>query len=408
MDHFLLTDSAEVKRLPSWATKNALGLHGNTAPGRIRLLDNALSLLQITPFSFLQQLTPSSPSSAKQPPPLSRKLFASQCESSGDSEGTPMVDVVVDVGVGDDPSTTLELATALQQSAGVLVVGTEVDADRLKHSEAVLAAAAAAEHGNSADVVGRISLRLGTTDFRLPLNLDSIDGSSDLERKRKRKCNHERPVLVRVMNVLRDYPVPDAIVALRKLYWQVEPGGFLVEGSAETEGRIAMVMVLQRNLLEENTGDSDSDDEEEIFISAVIFTADLEALALDPDYATTAPASWFNRHNHLPRLYRGFCDASECLNDKPPAWAAPMRSFLERWEATDTDTDTALDGKAEGITCVTERFVKSAMELEAREKTGSLVVDWANQGIVVWVPGEKSLVLPDLEEWTYYRQRTIR
>lgn len=347
------------EKIPSWATVNSSGLHGNTAPGRIRLLDNALSLLQVPPF--LPQSSLGQFSSSRKPFPWQRRQPHS------------VNPIVVDIGVGDDPSTTIELAAALRPEA--CVVGTEVDADRLRHSEVVMAEL-------SADVVGKISLRLGTTDFGLS------DGSLG------------RPLLVRAMNVLRDYTVPDAIAALRKLYSQVIPGGVLVEGGAETEGRVAVVMLLHRNLESEEDEEADEKDddeeeeEEELSIAAVIFAADLAALALDPEYDRMVPAKWFNRHNHLPRLYRGFCDASECSRDAAPAWVVPMRSFLRKWEDTNV-----------GLGTIEERFVSSAMDLEASEETGTVVIDWLDRGIVVWMPGEKGLVVPNLEEWSYYRQR---
>ena len=145
------TAPTTTKRRPrpsSWATKNASGFHGNTAPGRMRLLDRALFLLQIPPFALLTQ---------QQQQRLSRNLFAWQQDNTDvvgmrnntsttvNNEIVVDVDVavVVDVGIGDVPATTIEFATALEQqqqqqsgtmmttptpsSSSVLIIGTEVD-----------------------------------------------------------------------------------------------------------------------------------------------------------------------------------------------------------------------------------------------------------------------------------------
>ena len=203
-----------------------------------------------------------------------------------------------------------------------------------------------------------------------------------------------------------------------------------MEGSADTEGRIVVALVLHKPQHEHEQEENDDDkeeEEEEIFIAAVIFAADLEALELDPEYAASSPAKWFNRHNHLPRLYRSYCDTSECSCDEVPMWVAPMRSFLERWEdatTTATTTTTIIDGTTTDTkddeeekewtktTTTKERFRNSVMTLkevqEEEARSDTVVTDWVEEGIVVWVPGEKKLPLPDLEEWNYYRQRTIK
>ena len=431
--------------VPSWATKNAAGFHGNTSAGRIRLIDTALSLLQIPPFRrqpTKQQLT-------------TPQRWTSYLPGAADHVNGNIVDVVVDVGIGDDPGTTIELALAVLgvdehpvksctarnddnvdvRVPNVLVIGTEVDVDRLGHAESVLLKIGQRAEVDSHDdrhIMERISLRRGTTDFTLPLmnnrdNLTSPRGSnSTLSHHLDQNHLHtttlhqgvvkERPVLVRVMNVLRDYSVLDAITALRILYQQVAPGGYLVEGSAETNGRVAMALLWHRPPPQLPVEEDQSDDDDEIFMNAVIFGVDLATLVLDPDYCDSAPPEWFNRHNHLPRLYRGFCDAADCSWDSSPAWAIPMRSFLERWK--DADNSVTADGVANNNhdqdilrSSITERFVRGAAQLKVAQEeitTGRMLVDWADQGILVWFPGENELVLPDMEEWFYFRQRTIR
>jgi hypothetical protein len=454
--------------VPSWATKNAAGFHGNTSAGRIRLIDTALSLLQIYPYRSIPSTT-----TKQQQFSTPRAADADADVDAPVNDGCSAADVVVDVGIGDDPGTTIELAHAVllvvdkqptdsfttSNNAGaagaagaaavqvpnILVIGTEVDVDRLRHAESVLLQERQHAEDNDDDhnhnIMGRISLRRGTTDFSLPLKNHINNLASPHHLGHNNHHHHpifhhrqvvveERPVLVRAMNVLRDYSVPDAITALHRLYQQVAPGGYLVEGSAETNGRVAMAILWHRppqqwRVQEDNNNDNISDDddeeeeEEEIFMAAVIFGVDLVALARDPDYCGLAPPEWFNRHNHLPRLYRGFCDAADCSRDQSPAWAIPMRSFLERWQDADASV-TAAGGlgndnnSSQGTTSrmsITERFVRGAVELQVAQEevaTGRVVVDWADQGIVVWFPGETELVLPDEDEWFYYRQRTTQ
>ena len=299
-----------------------------------------------------------------------------------------------------------------------------------------------------------ISLRLGTTDFCLPLlhnDPQTVDNDIQQQQQQQQPPNDEQQnkhqqqqrlvvLMVRAMNVLRDYPVPEAMVALRKLYQQLSPGGVVVEGSAETHGRIVVALLLHKPLQQQqhnnnNDNDTDDDEEEEIPIAAVVFAADLEALARDPAYNNnnnTAPVSvadWFNRHNHLPRLYRSYCDTADCAEDQVPLWAAPMRSFLARWKHTATkatdatppdpnnDHDKDDDGTEQTRTTTTtitiqERFRKSVLTLqesfdeEEGEGGDTIVTEWVDEGIVVWVPGDKRpLLLPDVEEWQCYRQR---
>jgi len=440
--------------VPSWATKNDAGLHGNTSAGRIRLMDKALSLLQIYPFRTKQQdlVTPQNQEHSHDTAAVLHNRNAT-------------VDVVVDVGIGNEPWTTIELAQAVllvdkQQStesstaaaaaaAGgaaaaaaelvllgmVSVIGTEVDVDRLRHAESVLLQMKenADMDGDDHRIMERISLRLGTTDFSLPLLMKRSSSNSSRtsphpdstsllhhasDHHHEQVVVDERPVLVRVMNILRDYSVPDAIAALRKLYQQVVPGGTLVEGSAETHGRVAMALLWHRPLQtvqkdnnNTNNTESSDDEEEEIFMTAVLFGADLAALACDPEYCHSAAPDWFRRRNHLPRLYRGFF-CNDCSWDQSPTWVRPMRSFLERWQAADYSVVmmASVNDDDDAYMSVTERFVRGATKLKTAQEeatSGRVGIDWADQGIVVWYPGENELVLPDVDEWFYYRQRTM-
>lgn len=113
--------------------------------------------------------------------------------------------LIVDLGYGALPVTTLELAMRMRRvRADVRVVGLEIDPERVR------AGLAAVADGLAPGV-----------DFAL--------GGFEL-------AGH-RPVLVRAFNVLRQYPpeaVPDAWAAMRR---GLAPGGLIVDGTCDELGR---------------------------------------------------------------------------------------------------------------------------------------------------------------------------
>ena len=155
-------------------------LRGHTAPARLRLADAIC---------------------ARRSLPLFRPAVDG---TSHTTEELPLFGLAVDVGVGDTPHTTLELAAALGGTARV--VGTEADLQRLGR----LAAAARPP---------RLQFRASGTTFALPLLPQ--DG---------------RLLFLRAMNVLRDYHKRDAAAALKTLAAQLQPGGCLLEGSCDASG----------------------------------------------------------------------------------------------------------------------------------------------------------------------------
>lgn len=113
--------------------------------------------------------------------------------------------LVVDLGYGASPVTTLELARRLRGvRADVEVVGIEVDPQRV---------AAAAPYAEPA-----VSFRRG--GFELP-----VEGRS--------------PVLVRALNVLRQYDEAEVAAAWAAMTARLAPGGLLVEGTCDELGRLA-------------------------------------------------------------------------------------------------------------------------------------------------------------------------
>ncbi|ABD09843.1 hypothetical protein ThrDRAFT_02083 [Frankia casuarinae] len=114
--------------------------------------------------------------------------------------------LVVDLGFGASPVTTVELYERLRTvRPGVRVVGLELDQDRVTR-----AAPAARPPG----------LRFTRGGFELP-------------------PPGERPVLVRALNVLRQYPEAAVPGAWATMLARLAPGGMLVEGTCDETGRRA-------------------------------------------------------------------------------------------------------------------------------------------------------------------------
>lgn len=113
--------------------------------------------------------------------------------------------LVVDLGYGARPWTTLELATRLRVvTPGVRVLGLEIEPDRV---------AEAAPHA-----VDGVAFALG--GFEVPTPDD------------------ERPVLIRALNVLRQYDESEVAGAWARVGQRLAPGGLLVDGTCDELGRI--------------------------------------------------------------------------------------------------------------------------------------------------------------------------
>lgn len=115
--------------------------------------------------------------------------------------------VVVDLGYGASPVTTLELAERLARAVGrqVGVVGLEIDPER------VAAAAGLARPG--------VEFRRGGFEVPLP--------------------GGAHPLVIRAANVLRQYPEADVADAWATMAGRLAPGGLLVEGTCDELGRVA-------------------------------------------------------------------------------------------------------------------------------------------------------------------------
>ena len=117
--------------------------------------------------------------------------------------------LVIDLGYGAAPVTTLELAVRLRVRFGdLLVVGLEIEPDRVR--------------------LAQPAARPGQVEFSV--------GGFELAGR--------RPHLVRAMNVLRQYPEDAALAAWDRLRRGLAPGGVIVEGTCDELGRIGSWVLL--------------------------------------------------------------------------------------------------------------------------------------------------------------------
>ena len=116
--------------------------------------------------------------------------------------------LVIDLGYGATPVTAVELHQRVREvRADAQVVGLEIDPERV----------AAAEHATT----DGLSFRRGGFE-----------------------CAGLRPLVVRMLNVLRQYPEEQAAEAWATTCAQLQPGGLLIEGTCDEIGRRAAWVTL--------------------------------------------------------------------------------------------------------------------------------------------------------------------
>ncbi|HEV2343425.1 MAG TPA: class I SAM-dependent methyltransferase, partial [Actinocrinis sp.] len=119
--------------------------------------------------------------------------------------------LVIDLGYGAHPITTVELAARLRSiRPDIQMIGLEIDPSRV---------AAALPY-----VRAGLEFRLG--GFELPVD--------------------RPPTLIRAFNVLRQYDEPQVAGVWRTLSSRLAPGGLLIEGTCSENGRIATWVALGR------------------------------------------------------------------------------------------------------------------------------------------------------------------
>jgi SAM-dependent methyltransferase len=205
--------------------------------------------------------------------------------------------LVVDLGYGRSPVTTVELRARLAAvRPDVRVIGLEIDPER------VAAAAPAAD----------------------PPGLDFRYGGFELAGL--------RPVLVRAMNVLRQYDESEVDSAWSAMRRRLAPGGVLVEGTCDELGRLASwvtlgdtgpySLTLAANL---STLDSPSTLAERLpkaLIHRNVPGEPVHALlrALDAAWRTNAPYSVFGPRQRWRHSVAAIREAGWPVLDRPARW----------------------------------------------------------------------------------------
>lgn len=125
--------------------------------------------------------------------------------------------LVVDLGFGASAVTALELQARLARArADVEVLGLEIDPARVARARQQLQEVRAGATGFAPDA--RVSFALG--GFEVPVSAG------------------RRPLVIRAMNVLRQYDEGEVADAWGRMTGRLAPGGLLVEGTCDELGRI--------------------------------------------------------------------------------------------------------------------------------------------------------------------------
>lgn len=201
--------------------------------------------------------------------------------------------LVVDLGYGSSPITTVEMATRLRTvNPTTRVLGLEIDEDRVQAGKAV------------AD----------------PPSLDFRRGGFELA--------GARPVLLRAFNVLRQYTEDQANEAWATMLGRLAPGGLLIEGTCDEIGRRCSWVTL-------------SADGPQTFTLACK-PSDLETPS---DLAERLPKALIHRNIPGERVHALLADLDACWATAAPfapfgpraRWVESVRLLTERgWPVVDT------------------------------------------------------------------------
>ncbi|GAA2818836.1 class I SAM-dependent methyltransferase [Saccharopolyspora taberi] len=236
--------------------------------------------------------------------------------------------VVVDLGYGSSPVTTVELASRLRPvRPDVRVFGLEIDPERVAAGKLVADPPA-------------LEFRRG--GFELAGLAAGIGGAAG-------------PTLVRALNVLRQYTEPEAWKAWDELCSRLAPGGLLVEGTCDEVGRRCCWVTLDRD-------------------GPRTFTLSCLPSDLDrpSDLAERLPKTLIHRNVPGERVHALLSELDACW-----ATAAPLAPFgpRARW--------------AEAVTLLAGRGWP-VLDRRRRWRLGELTVPWAAVDPRLTLPGPGS------------------
>jgi hypothetical protein len=185
--------------------------------------------------------------------------------------------LVIDLGYGHSPVTSIELLSRLKQvRADVQVLGLEIDAGRVTAAKPAEAAGLRFERGGF-ELAGR------------------------------------QPVIVRAANVLRQYPESSVAGYWTRMQQQLQPGGVIVDGTCDELGRRGTWVLL--------------DAERPLSLT---LSCGLHALKRPSDVADRLVKALIHRNVRGERIH-------QLLNDLDRAWDlhAPLAAFgpRQRWQA---------------------------------------------------------------------------
>ena len=204
--------------------------------------------------------------------------------------------LIVDLGYGASPVTTLELYRAVKKVApDAEVIGLEIDQDRVASAQRYLDALRA----NGQELTGLSFARGG---FELPVPTE--------------------PLLVRAFNVLRQYPEERAWAAWTRLRAGLADGGVLIEGTCDELGRRAVWVTLPR-----------------AEAGVITFSARLASLDRPSDLAERLPKVLIHRNvpgEPVHRFLRDFdhawaCAAPQSVFGQRQRWLAAVAALAGDW-----------------------------------------------------------------------------
>ncbi len=240
--------------------------------------------------------------------------------------------LVIDLGYGETPGTTLELAARLRRANPRLpLLGVEIDPRRVERALPLAGDGIAFRRGG----------------FDLPLR-HHADGVPETVR------------LVRAFNVLRQYEEHEAVPAWERLAVQLLPGGLLVDGTSDPTGRVWTAALVRRPADGEGTavaaGAAPIAGAPAWELEALVFGANLRC-GLDPGaFQTRLPKAMIHR----------------VVPDDP------VGALVDDWLAA------CRDSRAAEVWGPRAWFAAAARAVAARGRDVALRPRWLRHGWLVW------------------------